>query len=726
MEDSLLKALQATEDPLEKAALVAEAIFERLPRETTLAARRCIVLHWFDLSIVEALLEESELTIDEMNDIYEQLAALPFVDTIQSRLLFQNITRQGLLARYSLNQPELLRTAARLAAPIYEAREEDEKSIAEAFFCYRVSGDRKASVAIQNELFEQVSHQDWRRIENLLRLQDEAESLSFVQPLPRTELQFLLRGLVHRMNGEQEAAILDYNQSLSLNPKSTLAYINRGTTYAEQKRFDEALSDYNTALQIDKSVVQAYANRGVIYAKQARYAEALKDFERAIEAGLLNSFVLRNKSETLNELGRYEEALVTYDEILRLSPEDVEAYIGRGQSLNQLEDYEQALTSFEEALRFNPDSASACRGKGYALNGLERYVEALVAYDQALALDANSAEAYRGKGKALSSLKRYEEASVAYSKADQLDPQRLEGTVEDEDIQEYTTIQRHRRAISNNQKGSNGLGARWAQLFHLSPRQNTSNTSVRSSRGSTPRSFSTSVGRGFALVAICLIVLSFGLLSLSHNGTLTEGLVGNATATAQSISTATVSAKNHYATATVQSNITATVQSCINGAKGAASSTSSSACVLQRSSFNLKIQDINGLLKDSSSAINAVEQQVRSIPILHGRDVGLAIVYGGAPTNGDIGQAQEISKKIESVIQSLGQQGFAFSRTSYCDPLYLLGGPSNDVRVDVYLFAHDSSPTTRLAFNDIRFTLKVEDINALLNDSQIAIDNVKQ
>jgi len=553
VEDSFLKALQATEDPLEKAALVAEAIFEQLPVETAQVARRCVVLHWFDLLIVEALLEESELTIDEMNDIYEQLAALPFVDTIQSRLLFQNITRQGLLAHYSLNQPELLRTAARLAAPIYEAREEDEKSIAEAFFCYRVSGDRKASVAIQNELFEQVSHQDWRRIENLLHLQDEAENLPFVQPLPRTEQQFLLRGLVHRMNGEQDVALFDYNQALTLNPKSPLAYINRGTTYAEQKRFNEAINDYNTAIQIDKSAVQAYANRGVVYTKQARYAEALKDFERAIEAGLLNSFVLRNKSETLNELGRYEEALETYDKILRLNSEDVEAYIGKGQSFNRLENYKQALAAFEEALRFNPDSASAYRGKGYALNGLERYVEALVAYDQAIALDANSAEAYRGKGKALSSLKRYEEASAAYIKADQLDPQHQEGTVEDENVRENTTARKRKRPISNNQEVFTSLWARRGQLFHLPPAQNTSNTPERSHRGSTIGVLATIMGRSSALVAVSLIIL-FSLLFFSHTGTFTGGFVGDATATVQAKATATVQAK---ATATAQVEATA-------------------------------------------------------------------------------------------------------------------------------------------------------------------------
>ena len=51
---------------------MAEAIFALLPAETALVARRCVILHWFDQAIIEALLEDRELTIDEMSNVYRQ------------------------------------------------------------------------------------------------------------------------------------------------------------------------------------------------------------------------------------------------------------------------------------------------------------------------------------------------------------------------------------------------------------------------------------------------------------------------------------------------------------------------------------------------------------------------------------------------------------------------------------------------------------------------------
>ena len=116
---STLRALQIAQEPLEKAAIVAEAIFALLPMDTARAARRCVVVHWFDQSIVEAMLEDSELTLDEMPAIYEQLTALPCIEAIPSGLMFQRTMREGLLKRYRLSQPELLQMAARLAAPVY-------------------------------------------------------------------------------------------------------------------------------------------------------------------------------------------------------------------------------------------------------------------------------------------------------------------------------------------------------------------------------------------------------------------------------------------------------------------------------------------------------------------------------------------------------------------------------------------------------------------------------
>jgi tetratricopeptide (TPR) repeat protein len=539
--DSILQAWRETEDPLEKAAIVAEVTFDLLPEDTALAARRCVALHWFDLPIIEALLEDRDLTLDKMNNIYEQLAALPFVDTIQQGLTFQDLTREGLLKRYSLTRPELLQSAASLAAPIYEAREEDKGNIAEAFYCYIVSGDQQASIALQNELFEKgSSFQDWHYLDNLLHLQDEAEQLPFVQPIPRTEQQLLLQGLIYRIVGKHDEALADCNQALTLNPKSAIAYINRGTTYAEQECIDKALQDYNKALSLDKNAAQAYISRGAIHLKQARYTEALKEFDKAAETGFSNSFLFRKRGEALDELGWYEEALAVYDKALQFNAEDVEAHVGKGKALLGLGDYEQALKFFEEALRLNPNSVGAYRGKGQACNGLERYEEALAAYEKALTLDSRSAEAYRGKGKAFSGLKLYAEASAAFAEADRLDPQLSTTAIASEDFQEIAFVQGLDQEISNNSRSHINLWRGLRNLFLPAQPKSQRGTYVGSPRfavaSSNPlNAFFLALEKGVVvLVAASLIFVSI-LLFHAPLSTLIGGSGHQATATATRI-----------------------------------------------------------------------------------------------------------------------------------------------------------------------------------------------
>lgn len=107
---------------------------------------------------------------------------------------------------------------------------------------------------------------------------------------------------------------------------------------------------------------------------------------------------------------------------------------------------------------------------------------------------------------------------------------------------------------------------------------------------------------------------------------------------------------------------------------------------LQFHEFTINV-DPNGLLNGSQGANASVEQQVKAQAVLRGRSVGLVIAYGGAPGDAQIGQAQAIAGKVYSVLKTLGRQGFAFSRSSYYNTLYDLGGSTNIVTIDVYLFA---------------------------------------
>src|SRR2546421_2931380 len=117
MDDFVLQKLQATGDPAEKAAIIAEFILDQLPEEVARVARYCVILHWFDQSIVESLLQDTPLTQAEIEEVYNQVRSLPFIETLNWGLTIQDLTREGLLHLYIETRPELLRTAAKLAAP---------------------------------------------------------------------------------------------------------------------------------------------------------------------------------------------------------------------------------------------------------------------------------------------------------------------------------------------------------------------------------------------------------------------------------------------------------------------------------------------------------------------------------------------------------------------------------------------------------------------------------
>jgi len=184
----LLQKLKEIRDHTEKAALIAELILSELSEEVMVAAQRCIILHWFDQSILDILLQDTDLSKLDKRGVYRQIALLPFIDTLPWGLAFQSSTRNGLLRSYALTQPETLRLAAKLAASAYEAQKDDEKHIAEAFFCYIVAGDSSSSTKLMIDLLERINtHNSFLTIDTLVGLQEEAQNLPFVDFLPLNE-----------------------------------------------------------------------------------------------------------------------------------------------------------------------------------------------------------------------------------------------------------------------------------------------------------------------------------------------------------------------------------------------------------------------------------------------------------------------------------------------------------------------------------------------------------
>jgi hypothetical protein len=107
----------------------------------------------------------------------------------------------------------------------------------------------------------------------------------------------------------------------------------------------------------------------------------------------------------------------------------------------------------------------------------------------------------------------------------------------------------------------------------------------------------------------------------------------------------------------------------------------------QYKTFNLNIQSVSALLNNDASAVSDIQSQVRNQPILQGHRIGLAIVYGGAPTAANIPTAQQISQKIYDIFQVMGSSFPPLHDTSYYNQVYALGSSPNSILVHVYLFA---------------------------------------
>jgi hypothetical protein len=106
-------------------------------------------------------------------------------------------------------------------------------------------------------------------------------------------------------------------------------------------------------------------------------------------------------------------------------------------------------------------------------------------------------------------------------------------------------------------------------------------------------------------------------------------------------------------------------------------------------SITLQSQDINGLLSDTQVAQNDVKQLIQNALTSSrnaNRIAGLAIVYGGAPDTPSIAEAQNIADKVYNVLKNLGSSNFVFERSSYYQPLYVLGNDPSIVNIDIYFF----------------------------------------
>lgn len=239
------------------------------------------------------------------------------------------------------------------------------------------------------------------------------------QPEPRA-----LSGLMRYFKAEElalhgedprellDAAIVDLEVALRLDPKSEAFYIQRGTCFRARGKADEsrgkdprpfyskAVADFDEALGVSPDSPGAHNNRGLTH----------------LSLGDLLSGAGRDPLEP------YAKAVADFDEALRLAPDLTVAYVNRGNAHRQtgkflantgrdpFPEYASANLDYTEAIKRESGTGLAQNNRGIAfkLRGEaesfankdpgESFKSALADFDEALRLCPDYADAYVNRG----------------------------------------------------------------------------------------------------------------------------------------------------------------------------------------------------------------------------------------------------------------------------------------------------------------------------------------
>ena len=207
-------------------------------------------------------------------------------------------------------------------------------------------------------------------------------------------LAFYERGNARLDQGDSQAAVADYTQSIALDPGNARAFNNRALAYAALGQPNKALADYAAAIKLDPAYTRAYLNRLRLLEQRGDLKAIAANYGQLAQLDPKNAADYRyRQGSALHGLREFAAARQAYDAALAASPQHVDAL------------YERALLSFAEgqpaaaiadldrAIKLSPRAANAYYARGQARAALGDQSAAIADFTQALALQPGYPEA---------------------------------------------------------------------------------------------------------------------------------------------------------------------------------------------------------------------------------------------------------------------------------------------------------------------------------------------
>ncbi len=128
------------------------------------------------------------------------------------------------------------------------------------------------------------------------------------KPYNYTAEDYFLLGLIFHQQATYKKAIVNYSESISLDPYNTASHNNRGNCKNSLGNHQEAIKDLDKAIELDPHIAEAYNNRGNAKADLGNHQETIEDYDKAIELDPQYANAYRNRGIVQRALGNEEGA----------------------------------------------------------------------------------------------------------------------------------------------------------------------------------------------------------------------------------------------------------------------------------------------------------------------------------------------------------------------------------------------------------------------------------
>ncbi|MBN1592151.1 MAG: tetratricopeptide repeat protein, partial [Candidatus Coatesbacteria bacterium] len=250
-----------------------------------------------------------------------------------------------------------------------------------------------------------------------------------VEAEPDDGFPLMLRGDLHSWNGDEDAALSDFDAALKLlDDPDELAELHarRADHYMEYGDVFLALEELDKAIEESPRDPNLFVRRG-IFALQGdenqMIDDAIIDFGIALELDPTNRTARISRARARAMLKDFDRAIEDLDECIDFNSDDAEAYTERALIRADLgKDLELVVSDCDRLLDIAPNRVDAHAARATIFTMIHRYREAVAESDKALELKPISPEMHSIKGKALHLCGDIDLAIASFNKAIELNP----------------------------------------------------------------------------------------------------------------------------------------------------------------------------------------------------------------------------------------------------------------------------------------------------------------